>query len=70
VTARVSISSSSKAIAILEYFSKVWSKCVFNASQKKRMIDEFMTVKSRRLAAKYKHLDALLGHGYGGRYTM
>jgi hypothetical protein len=43
---------------------------VFNASQKKRMNDEFMAVKSRRLAAKYKHFDTLLGHGYGGQYTM
>jgi hypothetical protein len=31
-------------------FSKVWSKCVFDASQKKRMNDEFMVaVKSKRL---------------------
>jgi hypothetical protein len=34
------------------------------------MNDEFMAVKSRRLAAKYKHFDALLGHGYCGQYTM
>lgn len=37
---------------------------VFNASQKKRMNDEFTAARSR-LATKYKHFDALLGHGYG-----
>ncbi len=34
------------------------------------MNDEFMVaVKSRRLAAKYKHFDALLRHGHS-QYTM
>lgn len=37
---------------------------IFNASQAKRMNDEFMSLRSR-MAKLHKEFDALLGHGYG-----
>ena len=41
---------------------------IFNASQSKRMNDEFMTLK-QRLLKLHKQFDPILGHAYGNRKT-
>jgi len=41
---------------------------IFNSSQSKRMNDEFLTLRSRMFKL-HKQFDALLGHGYGRKWS-
>jgi hypothetical protein len=62
VDVAIETSDSYKAVAVKS------GPNIFNSSQSKRMNDEFLSLRSR-MWKLHKQFDALLGHGYGRKFT-